>query len=130
MGGKLQIMYCLLMVEIQLMARQIGVKMTEMLLKVSEMIDLGNDRILRYSELYTCSESCVYGETQFLQSSVSYISLSLNGLSEWGPNHSAELLQCCVPDTLIKACISPSSISDHHIAMCMVAAIFFFALRL
>lgn len=84
MGGKLQIMYCLLMVEIQLMARQIGVKMTEMLLKVSEMIDLGNDRILRYSELYTCSESCVYGETQFLQSSVSYISLSLNGAFSMG----------------------------------------------
>lgn len=56
-------MYCLLMVEIQLMARQIGVKMTEMLLKVSEMMDLGNDRILRYSELYTCSESCVHSET-------------------------------------------------------------------
>lgn len=126
MGGKLRIMYCRLNVEIQLLARQTGVKMTEMLLKVSKMIDLGNDRILRYSELYMC----IHAETQFLQSSVSYISLSLNGLSEWGPNHSAELLQCCVPDTLIKACISPSSISDHHIAMCMVAAIFFFALRL
>lgn len=63
MGGKLQIMYCLLMVEIQLLARQIGVKKTEMLLKVSEMIDLGNDKILRCSELYTCSESCVHTET-------------------------------------------------------------------
>lgn len=84
MGGKLQIMYCLLMVEIQLMARQIGVKMTEILLKVSEMIDLGNDIILRYSELYTCSESCVHTETQFLQLSVSYISLSLNGAFSMG----------------------------------------------
>lgn len=73
MGGKLQIMYCLLMVEIQLLARQIGVKMTEMLLKVSEMIDLGNDRILRYSELYTCSESCVYMQKHNFFSQVSAI---------------------------------------------------------
>lgn len=39
-------MYCLLMVEIQLLARQIGVKMTEMLLKVFEMIDLGMTEFL------------------------------------------------------------------------------------
>lgn len=36
--------------------------MTEMLLKVFEMIDLGNDRIFRYLELYICSELCVYIE--------------------------------------------------------------------
>lgn len=39
-------MYCRLNVEIQLLARQIGVKMTEMLLKVFEMIDLGMTEFL------------------------------------------------------------------------------------